>query len=64
MIHQDTYMVRKDGVTLVRTYSDAGKMIENEMGVRYTEAIDVTPLMHTYKETEEDIPDDTEHDES
>lgn len=61
MIQQDTYMVRKDGVTLVRTYSDAGKMIENELGVRYAEAIDVTPLTHTYKETEEDIPDDNEH---
>lgn len=61
MIHQETYMVRKDGVTLVRTWSDAKVMIENEQGVRYAEAIDVTPLTHTYKETDEVIPDDNEH---
>ncbi len=61
MIQQETYMVRKDGVTLIRTYSDAKVMIENELGVRYAEAIDVTPLTHVYKETDEVIQDDTEH---
>ena len=56
MIQQETYIVRRDGVTLVRTYSDAGRMIENEDGARYAEAIDETPLMHTYTETSDPVP--------
>lgn len=66
MIQQETHMVRKDGVTLVRTWSDLGVMIENESGVRYAEAVDVTPLAHSYRETDEKIPEeshDTEHEE-
>lgn len=66
MIQQETYAVRKDGVTLVRTHSDLGVLIENELGVRYAEAIDVAPLTHSYKETDEKIPEeghDTEHEE-
>ena len=44
-----------DGVTLVRTYSDAGKYIQRD-GVAYSEAIDPASLGREYTETDEDIP--------
>ena len=44
-----------DGVTLVRTYSDAGKYIQRD-GVTYAEAIDPASLGREYTETDEDIP--------
>ena len=44
-----------DGVTLVRTYSDAGKYIQRD-GVTYSEAIDPASLGREYTETDEDIP--------
>lgn len=38
----------------IRTYSDAGKMIQQvETGDLYSDAIDIIP--HEYEETEEDI---------
>lgn len=38
---------------LIKTYSNAGKyIIQNETGVKYTEAIDV-PNKYTYTESEE-----------
>lgn len=54
MIKQETIII--NGRTLVKTYSDSNKyIIQNETGVKYTEAIDV-PNKYTYKESEEDIP--------
>lgn len=64
MIHTEDCMTRKDGVVLIRTWSDAKVMIENENGVRYAEAIDVKGHTHVYKETDEAIEEeghDTEH---
>lgn len=56
MIVTEYYRTRKDGVVLVRTYSDNGKMIQNADGVMYTEAIDPEEMGRTYTETEVDIP--------
>ena len=55
MIIIEDYRVREDGIELVRTYSDAGMMIERD-GVRYSEAIDPKELGRTYIETDEPIP--------
>lgn len=53
MIKQETVTV--NGRTLVKTYSDSGKyIIQNETGVKYSEAVDV-PNRFTYRESEEDI---------
>ena len=54
MIIVEYYKTRKDGVSLNRTYSDAGMMIERD-GVRYSEAIDPAELGRTYTETNEPI---------
>ena len=56
MIQREFYTQRKDGVKLYRTYSDAGMMIrQNETGVEYAEAVDVTDAPYTYTETETPI---------
>lgn len=56
MIIKEFYKVRKDGVNLYRTYSDAGMMIlQNETGIEYDEAIDVDNAPYTYRETENPI---------
>jgi hypothetical protein len=57
MIKQEYYAIRKDGVQLIRTYSDKNKMIiQLETGIEYSEAIDVYPVMYTYIEIDKDIP--------
>ena len=53
MIVTEFYKTRSDGVRLVRTYSDAGKMIERD-GVLYEEAIDPEDSGRVYVETEQD----------
>lgn len=50
MIVTEFYKTREDGVSLVRTYSDAGKMIERD-GVVYEEAIDPEDSGRVYVET-------------
>ena len=56
MIIKDFYKTREDGVNLYRTYSDEGMMIlQNETGVKYSEAIDVEDAPYTYTETDEPI---------
>lgn len=56
MIVQEEYKTRSDGVKLIRTYSDAGKrIVQNETGVTYDEAIDVETAGYTYSESEEYI---------
>jgi hypothetical protein len=59
MIVAETYKTLKSGVVLIRTYSDAGKLIERD-GVRYAEAVDPEDAGRVYTETDEDIPQDTE----
>ena len=55
MIQTEYYTTRPDGVVLVRTYSDAGMMIEQDgTGAQYAEAIDPENMHRTYTET--DIP--------
>ena len=47
----------KDNEKLIRTVSDAGMMIlQNETGIKYSEAVDVYPCRYTYTETDEPIP--------
>lgn len=54
MIKQETIII--NGRTLVKTYSDSNKyIIQNETGVKYSEAIDI-PYKYTYTESDEDIP--------
>jgi hypothetical protein len=56
MIVKEFYMRRNDGVNLYRTYSNKGlRILQNETGVIYDEAIDVENARYTYSETEEKI---------
>lgn len=42
--------------TLIRHYSDAGFMLlQNETGIKYSEAVDVVPCRYTYTETDEPV---------
>lgn len=54
MIVTEFYKTREDGVRLVRTYSDAGKLIERD-GVAYEEAIDPENSGRVYTETGVDV---------
>ena len=54
MIKTEFFMVRPDGVTLNRTYSDIGMKIERD-GVKYSEAVDPAELNRQYTETKEPI---------
>ena len=57
MIKTELYDVWVDGTKLIRTYSDAGMMIEQDgTGIRYASAIDPQPMGRTYTETDEPIP--------
>ena len=57
MIVTEYDATRKDGVVLNRTYSDAGfYIIQNETGIKYSEAVDVEGAPYTYAETDELIP--------
>lgn len=54
MVVKEEYMTRADGVKLFRNYSDEGrKLIQNETGIVYSEAIDVEDAPYTYRESEE-----------
>lgn len=59
MIVTENYKTRKDGVVLIRTYSDAGMKIERD-GLVYDEAIDPEGLGRTYTETDTPIDTKTE----
>lgn len=56
MIVKEFYRTRADGVNLYRTYSDEGKkLIQNETGNIYDEAIDVEGAPYTYSESDESV---------
>ncbi len=55
MIKTEEYMVRSDGVVLVRTYSTTHKYIERD-GIQYEEAIDPENMGRVYIETDIQIP--------
>ena len=56
MIVREEYKTRSDGVKLFRTYSDENrKMLQNETGIVFTEAIDVENAPYTYCESTEVI---------
>lgn len=49
--------------TLIKHYSDSGMMLlQEETGMKYSEAVDVIPCRYTYIETDEpiDLGDDSE----
>lgn len=57
MIVREFYRTRKDGVSLYRTYSNAGYLIrQTQTGAEYAEAVDVADAPYTYTETETRIP--------
>jgi hypothetical protein len=64
MLITEYFITRTDGVVLNRTYSDAGYFIlQNETGIKYSEAVDVEGAPYTYTETDELIPvEETEQD--
>lgn len=56
MIVKEEYNTRSDGVKLFRIYSDEGrKIIQNETGYIYDEAIDVENAPYTYTESDEGV---------
>lgn len=54
MIVTEFYKTREDGVRLVRTYSDRGRMLERD-GVVYSEAIDPEDSGRVYTESAVDV---------
>ena len=62
MIITEFYMERRDGVRLIRTYSNEGKYITRD-GEKYEEAIDPEGLGRVYEETDELIPVEEEDEE-
>lgn len=63
MIVVEPFMLRDDGVQLDRTFSDTGhKIISDESGVEYDEAIDPRNMHRTYHESENmiEIPEEFE----
>lgn len=54
MIVTEFYKTREDGVRLVRTYSDAGKLLERD-GIVYEEAIDPEDSGRVYVESDVDM---------
>lgn len=56
MIVTENYGTRHDGVRLIRTYSDASKMLlQNETGILYSDAVDAEDAPYTYTETDKVI---------
>lgn len=54
MIVTEAFKTRSDGVKLIRTYSDENrKIIQNETGIVYSEAIDIEGAPYTYSESDE-----------
>ena len=54
MIKQENIII--NGKQFVKTYSDSGYYIlQNETGIKYSEAIDIAPLKYSYSETTEPI---------
>ena len=53
MIVTEFYKTREDGVRLVRTYSDIGRLLERD-GVLYEEAIDPEDSGRVYVESDMD----------
>ena len=59
MLQQEIITTWEDGTKLIRTYSDAGFMIQQvETRIRYSEAIDPDFMHREYIETNEPIAPD------
>lgn len=56
MIIKELFITRVDGVKLFRVYSDEGRrLVQNETGAVYDEAVDVEDAPYTYSESEESV---------
>lgn len=56
MVVKEFYETREDGVNLYRSYSDEGfYIIQDQTGIKYTDAIDVENAPYTYTDTNEKI---------
>ena len=65
MIKTEYFATREDEVVLNRTYSDAGfYILQNETGIKYSEAVDVEDAPYTYSETDELIETEVAGDEA
>lgn len=54
MLKIEYYKTRNDGVNLFRTFSDTNHyIIQNETGIKYSEAVDVQNSPYTYTESNE-----------
>ena len=50
-----------DNGNRIRHYSDSGfRILQNETGIVYDDAVDVLPCKYTYTETDEPIPAETD----
>ena len=59
MVVTEFYITRSDGLNLYHTYSDQNmKILQEDTGIIYDDAIDVENSGHTYSET--DIPIESE----
>ena len=56
MIQKELFLTRQDGVNLYRTYSDQQfKIIQQDTGIEYYEAVDPEYINHTYIESDNKI---------
>lgn len=53
------HKTRKDGVVLMKTYSDENRYVVNEEGMSFISAIEPITHLNTYTEGDQ-IPDETE----
>lgn len=63
MIVTEYYKTRSDGVVLKRTFSDISlRILQNETGIEYDEAVDVEDAPYTYTETDRaiEVPEENE----
>ena len=65
MIITEFYRIREDGIVLERTYSDNNKIIQKDgTNEFYEEAIDPQGTGRTYTETDIDIPEPPEEEQT
>lgn len=56
MVITEAYRTRKDGVVLVKTYSDEGKLLVQDTGIVYEGPVVDVQGKHTYTESDEYAP--------
>lgn len=56
MLITEQFQIREDGIVLMKTHSDLGRMLRRQDGELFSEAIDVEGSGNSYTETEQPIP--------